>query len=142
MAKKKHKSRVETNVEEKTQVDDSFYSLSRFLNEFFKQNIYDILQKELDIINSNNFKKVFIFDNYDYDYDPNEIINNKKIDYDFFKFVHNKKAVNKITKPIDTNDYLYPMIVDNKLYVGGYKMDRLWHYHDKNVPEDLDARIF
>ena len=68
--------------------------------------------------------------------------NDKKIDYDFFKFVHNKKAVNKITKPIDTNDYLYPMIVDNKLYVGGYKMNRLWHYHDKNVPEDLDARIF
>jgi hypothetical protein len=46
---------------------------------FFKQNIYEILQSEINIINKNNFKKVFVFDNYDYDYDPNEIIDNDKI---------------------------------------------------------------
>ena len=56
---------------------------------FFKKNIHDILQKELDIINNNNFKKVFIFDNYDYDYDPNEIIKNEKIDL-FFKRNYNR----------------------------------------------------
>lgn len=61
---------------------------------FFKQNIYDILQKEIDIINNNNFKKVFIFDNYDYDYDPNDIIQNDKISL-FFKRNYNKKYIYK-----------------------------------------------
>ena len=61
---------------------------------FFKQNIYDILQKEIKIINENNFKKVFLFDNYDYDYDPNEIICNDKISL-FFKRNYNKTKVYK-----------------------------------------------
>jgi hypothetical protein len=60
---------------------------------FFKQNIKQILDKELEIINNNNFKKVFIFDNYDYDYDPNEIIKCDKIDL-FFK--RNKKYIMKM----------------------------------------------
>jgi hypothetical protein len=29
---------------------------------FFKENIYYILQREIKIINENNFKKVFVFD--------------------------------------------------------------------------------
>ena len=57
---------------------------------FFKPNIKEILDKNLEIINKNNFKKVFIFDNYDYDYDPNDIIECKKIDL-FFKRNYNKK---------------------------------------------------
>lgn len=61
---------------------------------FFKQNIYDILQHEIKIINENNFKKVFIFDNYDYDYDPNEIIDNKKVTL-FFKRNYNKTKIYK-----------------------------------------------
>ena len=61
---------------------------------FFKPNIYDILQRELKIINQNNFKKIFIFDNYDYDYDPNEIIQNDKITL-FFKRNYNKTKIYK-----------------------------------------------
>lgn len=61
---------------------------------FFKPNIYDILQRELKIINENNFKNVFIFDNYDYDYDPNEIIQNDKISL-FFKRNYNKTKIYK-----------------------------------------------
>ena len=61
---------------------------------FFKPNIKAILDKELEIINNNNFKKVFIFDNYDYDYDPNEIIQCDKIDL-FFKRNYNKKKIYK-----------------------------------------------
>lgn len=57
---------------------------------FFKPNIKEILDKNLEIINKNNFKKVIIFDNYDYDYDPNDIIECKKIDF-FFKRNYNKK---------------------------------------------------
>jgi hypothetical protein len=61
---------------------------------FFKQNIYEILQREINIINENNFKKVFVFDNYDYDYDPNEIIDNEKITL-FFKRNYNKTKIYK-----------------------------------------------
>ena len=56
---------------------------------FFKPKVNAILKKEIEIINNNNFKKVFIFDNYDYDYDPNEIIENEKITL-FFKRNYNK----------------------------------------------------
>jgi len=58
--------------------------------QFFKPNIKKILDKNLEIINNNKFKKVFIFDNYDYDYDPNDIIECKKIDL-FFKRNYNKE---------------------------------------------------
>lgn len=71
---------------------------------FFKQNIYNILHRELDIINNNNFKKVFIFDNYDYDYDPNDIINNDKINL-FFKRNYNK------TKNYKKNVVPFPFIM-------------------------------
>lgn len=55
----------------------------------YTQELFDILQKELIIINNNNFKKVFVFDNYDYDYDPNTILQNNKINL-FFKRHYNK----------------------------------------------------
>ena len=61
---------------------------------YFKPDVYDILQRELKIINENNFKKIFIFDNYDYDYDPNEIIQNDKISL-FFKRNYNKNKTYK-----------------------------------------------
>ena len=71
---------------------------------FFKQDIYDILQRELAIINKNNFKKVCVFDNYDYDYDPNEIVSNGKIDL-FFKRNYNK------TKLYNSNVVPFPFIM-------------------------------
>jgi len=95
---------------------------------FFKQNIYDILQREIKIINENNFKKVFIFDNYDYDYDPNEIINNQKVTL-FFKRNYNK------TKIYKSNVIPFPFIMfgevsiieklENKSY-SEYKFDRVF----------------
>jgi hypothetical protein len=71
---------------------------------FYKQDIYDILQKELIIINNNNFKKVFLFDNYDYDYDPNTIVKNDKITL-FFKRFYNK------TKDYPVNVIPFPFIM-------------------------------
>ena len=59
---------------------------------FFKPNIKQILDKNLEIINKNNFKKVIIFDNYDYDYDPNDIVESKKIDF-FKKKLQQKKEI-------------------------------------------------
>ena len=71
---------------------------------FFKQNIYDILNCIIEIINKNNFKKVFVFDNYDYDYDPNDIIKNDKINI-FFKRNYNK------TKKYNDNVVPFPFIM-------------------------------
>jgi hypothetical protein len=86
---------------------------------FFKQNIYDILQREIEIINNNNFKKVFIFDNYDYDYDPNEIVQNDKITM-FFKRNYNK------TKIYNTNVVPFPFIM----------------FGDFSIIEKIDSPIF
>jgi hypothetical protein len=72
---------------------------------FFKQDVHAILQKELEIINSNNFKKVFIFDNYDYDYDPTEILNNNKKIHLFFKRNYNQ------TKKYKENVVPFPFIM-------------------------------
>lgn len=77
---------------------------------FFKKNIYDILQREIKIINENNFKKVFIFDNYDYDYDPNEIITNEKINL-FFKRNYNK------TKTYKNNVVPFPFIMFGEISI-------------------------
>ena len=71
---------------------------------FFKPNTLNILQREIKIINNHNFKKVFIFDNYDYDYDPNEIIQNDKISL-FFKRNYNK------TKKYCDNVIPFPFIM-------------------------------
>lgn len=45
---------------------------------------YDFFFITLDIIKNSNFKKVFFFDNYDYDYDPNQIFIENRV-YDFIK---------------------------------------------------------
>jgi hypothetical protein len=61
---------------------------------YFKENIYNIFNHITQIINNNNFKKVCIFDNYDYDYDPSEFFINDKIDI-FFKRNYNKTQTYK-----------------------------------------------
>jgi hypothetical protein len=74
---------------------------------FYKQEVYDIFQEELAIINNNNFKRVCLFDNYDYDYDPNEYVDNPKIDF-FFKRNYNSK------KKYNANVVPYPFIMFGK----------------------------
>jgi len=71
---------------------------------FYKQNIADILNRVLCIINNNKFKCVAFFDNYDYDYDPNMIVQNNKINY-FFKRNYNK------TKKYESNVVPFPFIM-------------------------------
>ena len=65
-----------------------------------------------------------------------------KIDYEWFKFMHNKSLINGIDTAFDNDNYLYPLKVNDNLYVGGYRQDRVVHYHNKQIPKDLDARIF
>lgn len=79
---------------------------------FFKEDVYNTLQREIQIINNNNFKKVFIFDNYDYDYDPNEILNNEKVTL-FFKRNYNKtKIYNKNVIPFPFIMFGYISIIE------------------------------
>ena len=59
----------------------------------------------ISIINKNKFKKVFLFDNYDFDYDPNDIVKDTtKIDLFF------KRNMNK-TKTYQTNVVPFPFIM-------------------------------
>jgi len=98
----------------------SLYDAKKGTN-FFKQNIYDILQRELDIINNNNFKKIFLFDNYDYDYDPTEIINNDKITT-YFKRNYNK------TKVYSPKVVPFPFIMFGEFSI----IEKLDHYMPEN----------
>lgn len=64
-------------------------------------------------------------------------IQKKLIDYPWFKFVHNKQDIQG-----RSNQYLMPMKVNNNIIVGTQRLHRVWHYLEKNIPEELDARIF
>jgi hypothetical protein len=61
---------------------------------YYTENIKNIFEKIMSIINNNNFKFVGLFDNYDFDYDPNDFINNSKINI-FFKRNYNKNKTYK-----------------------------------------------
>ena len=74
---------------------------------YYTPNIKLIYDKIISIINKNNFKFVGWFDNYDYDYDPNEYINNPKINI-FFKRNYNKN------KKYNNNVVPFPFIMFGK----------------------------
>jgi hypothetical protein len=67
--------------------------------------------------------------------------NEQLIDYPWFKFVHGKPAIN-LSPVADCNNYLHPVRLDDRLYLGGRRLNQVWHYHDKNIPEVLNARTF
>jgi hypothetical protein len=82
------------------------------------KHIYDTI---MNIINNNNFKKILFFDNYDYDYDPNDYIQTDK-QITFFKrcYVRNKQY--------KSNVFSFPFIIF------GRPKDVLWKIledHDK-----------
>ena len=59
------------------------------------------------------------------------------IDYPWFKFIHNKPAIQG-----HETDYLMPIKLNDKVIVGTQRLHRVWHYLNKNMTEELDARIF
>ena len=59
------------------------------------------------------------------------------INYPWFKFVHNKPDIQG-----NSTEYLSPYKINEKIIVGSQRMHRVWHYLDKNIPEELNARIF
>jgi hypothetical protein len=65
-----------------------------------------------------------------------------KKEYNWFKFMHNKHHINKLNTKFENDNYLYPLKIANKLYIGGYQQDRIVHYHNKKMLGELNARIF
>ena len=66
----------------------------------------------------------------------------KQVKYEWFNFMHNKNAVNGLTQAYINDQYLYPTQIDEKIYVGGYRQSRIFHYYNKLLPEELNARVF
>jgi hypothetical protein len=62
--------------------------------QYYQENIKNIFNQIINIIENNNFKFVALFDNYDFDYDPNTFISNPKINL-FFKRNYNKNKIYK-----------------------------------------------
>lgn len=77
--------------------------------QFYKKGIENIFNNIRSIIENNNFKKVFIFDNYDYDYDPNYIYKNNKVIY--FKRNYNRN------KTYAENVVPFPFIMFGKISI-------------------------
>lgn len=76
-------------------------------NTSYNKEFDDCLRKVFSIINSNNFKRVCIFDNYDYDYDPNIIFNEHETTKNILFF---KRNFNK-TKTYYNNVFPFPYII-------------------------------
>lgn len=64
------------------------------------------------------------------------------IDYPWFKFIHNKPRVNRVDIAHDQTNYLYPVRLKDRIYLGGQRINRVWHYYEKDTVEKLNDRIF
>lgn len=81
-------------------------------NDFFIKESEEHMYKIVEIINNNNFHKVCIFDNNDYDYDPTIL-------YDYYPMIKNKdilffKRNYDKTKTYNERVYPYPYIIFGK----------------------------
>jgi hypothetical protein len=64
------------------------------------------------------------------------------IDYPWFKFIHGKPEINGVENAEDQYNYLNPIRMDDRIYVGGRRLNRIWHYHDKKMIDILNDRVF
>jgi hypothetical protein len=69
-------------------------------------------------------------------------LNESLIDYPWFKFIHGKNGINSVPTSLDQYNYLYPIKLHDRIYIGGNRLHRIWHYHDKKIPEVLNGRVF
>jgi hypothetical protein len=66
-------------------------------------------------------------------------LNYDLIDYPWFKFIHGKSSVNEITVAANQYNYLYPVKLADRIYLGGKRLDRIWHYHDKKLMDTING---
>ena len=64
-------------------------------------------------------------------------LNSDLIDYPWFKFIHGKSSVNEITVAANQYNYLYPVKLSDRIYLGGKRLDRIWHYYDKKLMDTI-----
>lgn len=103
-------------------------------NTSYNREFDECLCKVINIINANSFKHVCIFDNYDYDYDPNVLMDEHTINSDilFFKRNYNKELTYK------NNVFPFPYIIF------GYRcnIDMVNNLHPIIPPEKKINRLF
>ena len=63
--------------------------------------------------------------------------NKKLIDYEWFKFIHNKEDIQG-----HSTKYLLPFAIDERIIYGSQRLYRPWHYFEKHIPEEMNARVF
>ena len=68
-------------------------------------------------------------------------VHKELIDYPWFKFIHNKDMI-QAPWAKNVNQYLMPISLQDKLILGGQRLNRPWHYHDKKTLEQLNERTF
>jgi len=71
--------------------------------------------------------------------DPDQM---HKIDYQWFKFIHGKEKINHVAPARTLYNYVSPYMVEDDLYLGGYRINRIWHYNDKKIKDKMHDRIF
>jgi len=129
----KSKSIINYNIDIKYNIDDinsnnyDYLLIISALHDY--RNDFNFLKK-LNSIIDRNFKKVIFFDNYDYDYDPNEYIPNKNITY-FFKRNYNK-----------TKKYKNNVIPFSFIMFGQYSIIQIIDYKRKLSPNAIKHLYF
>jgi len=67
---------------------------------------------------------------------------NSMIKFEWFNFIHGKNKLNPNTIKYDNlNNYLHPQIINGEVFLGGYRIDRIWHYHKKDLLKEINDRI-
>lgn len=128
--------------------------LSNVYNGLFYFRKSDISKHFFDIcktltLNWSNVKEEFLKNCHD-EYPTTDVIyalakriidptNQNQINYPWFKFLHNKPAINET---VDSLNHLYPIQLKDRIYLGGQRLNRLWHYYDKTTTKILNERVF
>ena len=63
--------------------------------------------------------------------------------YEWFNFIHGKSNIQQsLPKNTELYNYMSPYIVNDAVYLGGNRINRIWHYCEpKNILEELNVRI-
>jgi len=64
------------------------------------------------------------------------------VNYSWFKFVHNKKMIHNLSHIHDHENYLMPISDGDRTKLGSYNLSRPWHYVNKKMLREINARIF
>lgn len=62
------------------------------------------------------------------------------VKYEWFNFIHGKLGVQQsLPKNVDLYNFMSPYIVNDTVYLGGNRINRIWHYCEpKNILEELN----